>query len=393
MSNISLNDLNDALINLLEDSKISSDDLKREKESVENKIIERTRELEDEKTKLLASIDALSKAYIMLDTEGNITLTNKNLNKVFDVSIDEWKLSDITHILGRDFDFEKAYKTNLANQKREVYEEISFKNKYLEIRFSPVLEKDTNKKIGVLVIIGDVTDEMVLERSRDEFFSIASHELRTPLTAIRGNASLIKEYFSHRLKDKELIEMIDDIEMSSVRLIGIVNDFLNISRLEQGRIQFKVEEFELSELIKETIDEYKKNSLNSQVKLIFKVSNKVIIKADRDRTKQVIINLIGNGIKFTDSGSVSVTIEKDADEVKTFVTDTGRGIPEGNQGLLFRKFQQAGDSLYTRDTTKGTGLGLYISKLIIEGMGGKIWLQKSEINKGSTFAFSLPLSK
>ena len=119
----------------------------------------------------------------------------------------------------------------------------------------------------------------------------------------------------------------------------------------------------------------------------------LMVRADKDRTRQTLINLIGNGLKFTEKGGVTVSVKKDSISACCYVKDTGRGIPVENQKLLFRKFQQAGSSIYTRDTTKGTGLGLYISKLMIEGMNGRIWLDSSYDGKGSTFAFCLPLSK
>ena len=115
--------------------------------------------------------------------------------------------------------------------------------------------------------------------------------------------------------------------------------------------------------------------------------------ADNDKTRQIIINLIGNSLKYTEKGGVTVSIEKDESFVKLQVSDTGRGIEEDQQNLLFRKFQQTERSILTRDTTQGTGLGLYISKLMIEGMGGKIASEKSEPNIGSVFSFTLPIER
>jgi len=117
-----------------------------------------------------------------------------------------------------------------------------------------------------------------------------------------------------------------------------------------------------------------------------------MVYADSDRVKEVLINLISNGLKFTNSGTVTVSLDHKDGFISTYIADTGRGIPLPQQNLLFHKFQQAGESLYTRDTTKGTGLGLYISKLIIENLGGKIWLEKSSPT-GSIFCFILPASK
>jgi signal transduction histidine kinase len=132
---------------------------------------------------------------------------------------------------------------------------------------------------------------------------------------------------------------------------------------------------------------------NKDIKIVIsKPKQKTICYADSERVMQIVVNLIGNSFKFTEKGSIKITFKVTKDSVTTYVSDTGRGISTENQKLLFRKFQQASDNLFTRDTTKGTGLGLYISKLMIEGMKGSIWLEKSEVNKGSVFAFSLPTS-
>jgi signal transduction histidine kinase len=117
------------------------------------------------------------------------------------------------------------------------------------------------------------------------------------------------------------------------------------------------------------------------------------VTADKQRIKQVIYNLLGNAIKFTDTGHITISTRQDDNFVFISISDTGRGVPAEAQRLLFRKFQQAGSSLLTRDTTNGTGLGLYISKLIVEQSGGRIGLEHSEVGKGSSFIFSLPRSK
>ena len=115
------------------------------------------------------------------------------------------------------------------------------------------------------------------------------------------------------------------------------------------------------------------------------------VMGDRDRSKEVLLNLCNNSIKYTDKGSVVISIDKQSALVKILISDTGKGIPEENKSLLFRKFQQASNNILTRDNTRSTGLGLYISKLLAEGMGGSITLEKSTIDVGSVFAFNLPL--
>ncbi len=186
--------------------------------------------------------------------------------------------------------------------------------------------------------------------------------------------------------------MLNDIHTSSVRLIEIVNDFLSMSRLEQSKIVFNKKAFQIEELVTGVLDELVPQAKAKNLSLKFVAAQKKppAIFADRDRTKEVLLNIIGNALKYTEKGEVKVTVMPKDNQLEVAVSDTGRGISYKNQRLLFRKFQQAGDSLYTRDTTRGTGLGLYISKLRIEGMGGKIYLVKSVEGVGSTFAFTLP---
>ncbi len=245
-----------------------------------------------------------------------------------------------------------------------------------------------------MLLLEDVTEERIIQRSRDEFFSIASHELRTPLTAIRGNTALIQQYYAEALKDKNLRDMVSDIHESSVRLIEIVNDFLDASRLEQDKMKLTPTAFAIEPLIETVVYEMAGVSRDKGVTLKFdhNLASLPRVYADSNRVKQVIYNLIGNAMKFTEAGSVTIGAEIHGHSLKVLVSDTGLGISTEGQQLLFHKFQQTGSSLITRDTTRGTGLGLYISKLLIEHMDGKIKLEHSELGKGTTFSFTLPLA-
>lgn len=393
-TNQKLEEGKDAMLNILEDEKMLEEDLKNEKKSVEAKVVERTEELTEEKSKLLASIEALVKAYIMIDTKSDIILTNHNLSELFGEVSGKWTLNELQKRFGDSFDIVGNYKKCLETGQRLIFNDQPFGSRFLEIRISPVFEDNTQKKlIGVLVIVGDVTEEKVLARSRDEFFSIASHELRTPLTAIKGNSSMILEYYKEKLKPPDFKEMVDDIHESSVRLIKIVNDFLSVSRLEQNRLQFKLVEVDVASLLADVVKEYKLGLDNKLYIKIDEPKTKIPnVMADPDRLREVIINLIGNSIKFTKVGGVTLSFGVKEKFVNIYVKDTGSGIPVQNQSLLFHKFQQAGSSILTRDTAHGTGLGLYISKLMVEGMGGLIKLENSQEGVGSTFVFSIPLA-
>jgi signal transduction histidine kinase len=208
---------------------------------------------------------------------------------------------------------------------------------------------------------------------------------------------MIMDFYKDALKDPQLKEMVDDIHTSAERLIEIVNDFLDLSRLEQGKMSFAYVPTSLDKVIEGVT--YEMKVVLNEKKIYLKtdkltLNSLPLVWADENRLKQVIYNLIGNAAKFTDEGGISITTSLSDDKtlIKVILTDTGRGMTEESQQLLFHKFQQASSSLLTRDTTRGTGLGLYISKMIVESMGGKIALESSVVDKGSVFSFTVPVA-
>jgi signal transduction histidine kinase len=355
---------------------------------------------QQEKARLAASINGLSLGFIMTDKDGNILTVNKAASELLKINASLHNFSQVEEHFKDNVNLHDLFNQCLNERKPINAPNISHDNKYYRFFIAPILMKEEdNRIIGTVILFEDVTEAHILEKSKDEFFSIASHELRTPLTAVRGNTELIRQYYFDKIQDQDFREMIDDIHTSSVRLITLVNDFLDTSRLEQGRMKFNNTAFDLPGLIGETVKSLEAMASEKHLELVILRGKQQVSLAmgDRDKIKEVLLNLIGNAIKFTDTGKVTVTVFKEdvlpeavKDQIAVTVTDNGRGMSPQNQIYLFHKFQQASSSIITRDTTKGTGLGLYISKLLIEGMKGTIFLYKSEEGKGSTFAFSLP---
>lgn len=384
-----------AMINILEDEKALEDELRVEKENVEKKVVERTLELSNAKAKLDSSIENLPLGFAMVDVKMELTVINELAKTVLGGKDNQDCFVSLKKILKKEIDLEKYIK-NCSLEKRINISDIEINDRTYKFLISPVMVTEVKAIcIGVVVLIEDITEAKILERSKDEFFSIASHELRTPLTAIRGNTSMIQEYYKEQIKDPELNSMISDIHDSSVRLIEIVNDFLNISRLEQGRMEFTKEKINIDEVIASVISEFEVTGSRKKIAIeSIKFNGKLpVVVGDMGKIKQILINMIGNSLKFTTEGKIVIKTEVVDKFVKILVTDTGRGISVKQQDLLFHKFQQAGASLFTRDTAGGTGLGLYISKKMVEGMGGEIKLEKSQEGKGSTFSFTLPMVK
>jgi signal transduction histidine kinase len=370
--------------------------LAREKASVELQVRERTRQLFEEHAKLAYSIESLSQGLIVVDGHDHIIVRNTSAAKVLGYGKRQWSLDNLAHDAGPDVELYEVLKRVREKGRALTLTGVKLGSRILQLSLAPVLV--AKHVISVVMLIEDTTEAKLQERSRDEFFSIASHELRTPLTAIRGNAAMIKQYYGKVLgKDGDLSGMITDIHESSVRLIEIVNDFLDASRLEQGRMQFIPTEFDIAEVIEKVT--YELGAYSREKKIYLRLDHDIKsrslphVYADIDRVKQVLYNVIGNAMKFVDHGGVAIAAYEVHGRLKISIADTGPGISEDGQRLLFRKFQQASNSIMTRDSTRGTGLGLYISKLLLEQMHGTIDLEHTEVGHGSTFSFTLPLAK
>lgn len=226
-----------------------------------------------------------------------------------------------------------------------------------------------------------------LDKLKDEFVSVASHELRTPMTAISGMISMIFEG-DYGPINKSLNEPLKDISKSTQRLIILVNDILNVSRIETGKLKLSLSTFDIRSVIGEMVEQLMPIAIEKGISFGIEGSGSVVIQADKDKTKEILNNLIGNALKFTQSGSVLVYYKADEDEVKVFIKDTGIGISRDDQMKLFGKFKQISSQQIGKPA--GSGLGLYIARELTRKMGGELWIDESNLGRGSIFAFSLP---
>jgi len=233
----------------------------------------------------------------------------------------------------------------------------------------------------------DITQRKRVEGMKDEFVSAVSHELRTPLAIIEGSISLVLDGIIGDLNKKQN-KMLGNAKESIHRLMRIINELLDISKIEAGKVIVNRESFNLVDLVKQAGAFFTPKINEKGLDLKIKTSSKDIqIYADQDKIMQVFTNLIGNAIKFTDGGEIVITIENDQNAVVCSVSDTGVGIPKENIETVFEKFKQVGRSM--GEGEKGTGLGLSIAKGYVVMHGGKIWVE-SESGRGATFSFQIP---
>lgn len=279
-----------------------------------------------------------------------------------------------------------APQLSVAIQNAESYGKIR--------KFNITLEDEVDKATKKLRAANKQLKE--LDELKDEFISIASHELRTPMTAIKSYIWLALKKTKNKLSGKERYYL-ERSYSATERLIKLVNDMLNISRIESGRISLVPEKVDLMNLVAEVIDEVKARAEELGVTIILKDpeedtdKNQVQVIADADKIKEVLINLIGNSLKFTPpKGTITVLFNKAEDKVVTKIVDTGSGIEPDFLPALFQKYGLIKGSYRTnQESTQGTGLGLYICKSIIELHEGKISAESEGKGTGSTFTFSL----
>ena len=256
------------------------------------------------------------------------------------------------------------------------------------IRWNSKLERTVKERTIKLEVANERLKDH--DRAQREFINIAAHELRTPIQPLIGIAEALEEQFKTDGKDEILVRKaeVEMITRNAKRLLNLSSDILEVSRIESKTMQLSKEAIDLTQKIKLILDDmHSVIPLDKRVRLRFdsKSSKTVMVDGDRERVFQVISNLLNNAIKFTDKGDIVVELEERNGQAIVHVRDSGNGIAPEIYPKLFTKFATKSD--------KGTGLGLYVAKNIVEAHGGNIWAENNNDGKGATFTFTLPLSK
>lgn len=344
------------------------------------------REISSEKSKIEAILTHMTDGVMAFDQAGKIIHINPAAKSIINLDIDDKTFDEIFTSLEADVSLgEFIYLNDLKLKEKR----IKVNDTHVKLYF--VSFKDEVDKVGgVIVVLQDITEQQRLDNMRREFVANVSHELRTPLTTIK---SYIETLLDGTLEDKKVSkEFLEVINNESDRMARLVKDLLELSRLEYQQIEWKEEEVSLDTLIKEVIKKLNIEAKNKEQKLeYFMTSNVPQILVDRDKIQQVLLNIIGNAIKYTQKGgSVSVYLGSVYDNVYIKVIDTGLGIPKKDLSRIFERFYRV-DKARTRELG-GTGLGLSIAKEIIEAHGGDITVN-SQFGKGTEVIINLPIKQ
>lgn len=403
-----------------------AEELEKNKLQLETKVAERTKELDEatlrlekQRTALINLLEDVSEekqveeqqsrkmfetigeGIVLSDATGKITYVNPAFEKLSGFTFDELKGKEFaTFFTAFDLQDQPLASEMLSNtaavtaKNQETKLQLSTKDGRkvaIVINASPV-HVDSEFK-GVVRVIHDFSDDLELARQKDDFFSIASHDLRTPLTVISGNLDIILGGYGKSKLAKDDKQLLEDTMKASDRLIKLVNDFLNVSRLDQGRLKTDIRPIDSCAITKSVVDEIKSLAEEKEVKVNYSCTkDHNMAMADETLLKEILFNMIGNSIKFTEKGSIDIKHSRENSFIVTRIIDTGPGIDPDKQDLLFQRFQRATERTMERQVG-GTGLGLYISREFARVMGGDLILEKSGLNEGSTFKILIPEAK
>lgn len=326
----------------------------------------------------------------IVNEKGNIELVNPAMLNISGATQEQFMGLNV-------FDFSPYRSIGLADKIKQCFIGERFKLETVEYTSSfgkkttcrnfygiPLEESGANK---ALIIVEDITERKRLENMKDEFVSTVSHELRTPLSIMREGISQILEGLHGKVNPKQkhfLIVSLTGID----RITRIVNNLLDLSKIESGRIELKIEPVDFTEVAKSVGAVLKSVAQSKKLKIKYNFSQaKIETSADKDRITEVFLNLVNNAIKFTDKGYIQIDISDKEDYIESSIIDTGIGIAEEDVPKLFTKFEQFGRPAVPIE--KGIGLGLVICKGIVELHGGKIWVN-SKFGKGTTVTFTIP---
>lgn len=282
-----------------------------------------------------------------------------------------------------------ASQAAIAIENARLYQQVTDLNQNLQQKIYQATAELHKRNIDLEKAYQDLK---ILDKLKDEFISVVSHELRTPMTAIRSYAWMAANKPDVNLSEK-MKKYLSRILISTERLINLVNDMLNVSRIEAGKLEIKPSVFDIQALVNDVSDEVSVRAKEKMINITVQSTQVPKVFADPDKVRQVLVNIITNSLKFTSTGgAITISFFSDGTMVEVTVKDSGVGISRDDLSRLFQKFGRLDNSYVAAATVGGTGLGLYISKSLIELMHGRIWAQSEGLGQGSTFTFSLPIA-
>lgn len=352
---------------------------------------ERVRELQESRGRLSAVIDSMKDGLVVYDSEGRVTRANHFMTTLFGAQSDQLDgrgPADLAALTGEPV-------LDLANEQKQgyraeaaVFEVEGPRKRFLRRIVSPVSGVG---ELGqeVVVIYQDITEQKEVEQLKDDFLSIASHELKTPLTSIMGYTQLLSRRLGPADEQASSQEAVEVIEAQCRRMKRLIEDLLDVSRIERGTLETARAAVDLPRLVGEVLTRFEGSSPKHDIRLTC-LGKDILVWGDEGRLDQALSNLVSNALKYSpDGGVVDIAIRRDEETAEVAITDRGVGIPKEQLARIFSRFYQ-GETVVRSRRFGGMGLGLFITKAIVDELGGAISVD-SAVGRGSTFRFTLPL--
>ena len=373
--------------------------LEEDQETLEQRVQERTEQLD-------AIIDNLGDGLLVIDRAGTVIRSNPTLIHMFDLQ-GETIIGEFCHQVFNS-ELSQLIARHQLNPVQPLMTDVGLPNGGVgQALITAVASYDAvpgaDSSFGSIVLIRDITSEKEIDQMKTDFISTVSHELRTPLTSVLGFAKLIQKRLEEIVLPainadtkqmqravRQVRENLSIIVAEGERLTSLINDVLDISKIEAGKVEWQMQSTVVDDLLKRAVSTTFVPAQAGDIEIVFDIEPELPeIMCDRNRLLQVMINLVSNAIKFTTQGAITCCARHQKNEVVVSIADTGIGIAKSDLDCVFDKFKQVGRVM--TDKPKGTGLGLPICKQIIEHHGGRIWAE-SKLGQGSTFSFALPLA-
>ena len=332
----------------------------------------------------------LADGLLVFDRNSRVVLVNAKTEELFEVKREKLLGKSIFE-LNRFPNFIPLVSLLGGGIKKFFREELEIRENFiLEITTVPMITK--NYKTGTLVILHDVTKEKLTERMKSEFVTLAAHQLRTPTSAVKWSMKALLDGDLGELNEKQK-KIIEEAYRTNDKAIKLINDLLNVAQIEEGKYLSKMTLSDIEDIINSVIDVYRQELERKKIRFEYKRPKQQIPKLmlDKEKMRIAIKNIFDNAVRYTPAGGkISVILKTSGKEIEVQIKDTGLGIPLDEQEKVFTKFFRGGNVM--RVETEGSGLGLFLSKNIIEAHGGMIWFDSKE-GKGSTFYFTVPIKQ
>jgi signal transduction histidine kinase len=340
---------------------------------------------------ILTTIQNLDEGILIFDENKNLYFLNKKAEDLLKVKGSEILGKNVAEFKNFPF-FKPIFELLGLGLSNVIGQKIETNGKVLEMTSIDLIIG--GEKRGDLIIFRDVTRESLIEKTKSEFVSLIAHQLRTPISSMRWMLKELIEEKKGKLNERQK-EYLKDLYLNSERMVQFLNDLLSAIRIEEGRFLRKKELFSLEAIVELVIKLFQSRIEERKINLKYErpTQKLPLVKVDVEGIKTVIENLLDNAIRYTPEGGeveISLTAPVTETEVQFSIRDSGIGIPDEEKERIFTRFFRASNAI--KKETEGSGLGLYISKNIIEAHGGKIWFESKE-GKGTTFYFTLPIEK